>query len=150
MRIRLIVCTFLAFAFSGSCYAADYSAGELQISHPWTRELPPNSVAGATYVTVHNHGATEDRLIAAKTPRAAKAEIHTMLRLGNVIKMQKLDSVGIPSGGEIKLTPGGTHLMLFGLQEPLVAGEHFPLTLQFEKAGEVEVEVVIESSVPTQ
>ncbi|MBX9756541.1 MAG: copper chaperone PCu(A)C, partial [Pseudomonadaceae bacterium] len=58
--------------------------------------------------------------------------------------------VGIPAGGEAKFAPGGNHLMLFGLQKPLVAGERFPLTLEFEKAGKVEVEVVIEASEPDQ
>jgi copper(I)-binding protein len=149
MLNRLFASSLLAFACSSS-FAHDYSAGELQIAHPWSRELPPNAVAGAAYFVVNNQGTTEDRLLSAQTPRATKTEIHTMLQLGEVMKMHKLDSVGIPAGGETKLAPGGTHLMLFGLQKPLVAGERFPLTLQFEKAGKVEVEVVIEAAAPDQ
>jgi periplasmic copper chaperone A len=149
MFIRLFASSLLLFACSSS-FAHDYSAGELQIDHPWSRELPPNAITGAAYLVVHNQGATEDRLLGAQTPRAKQTEIHTMLQLGEVMKMQKLDSVGIPAGGETKLAPGGTHLMLLGLQKPLVAGERFPLTLLFEKAGKVEVEIMIEATAPDQ
>lgn len=149
MFTRLMACSFLLFACASS-FAHDYSVGELQIDHPWSRELPPNAVTGAAYLVVHNQGATEDRLLGAQTSRANKTEIHTMLQLGEVMKMQKLDSVGIPAGGEIKLAPGGTHLMLLGLRQPLVAGERFPLTLQFAKAGKFEVEVMIEATAPDQ
>lgn len=147
MLIRLFASSLLAFACSSS-FAHDYSIGELKIDHPWSRALPPNAAAGAAYFVLHNQGKTADRLLGAQTPRATKTEIHTMLQLGEVMKMQQLDSVGIPAGGEAKFAPGGTHLMLFGLQKPLVAGERFPLTLQFEKAGKVDVEVKIEAIDP--
>lgn len=147
MLIRLLASSLLALVCTNSI-AHEYTAGELQIAHPWSRALPPNAAAGAAYFVVHNQGKTEDRLLGAKTPLATKTEIHTMLHLGEVMKMEKLDSVGIPAGGEVKFAPGGTHLMLFGLQKPLVAGERFPLTLEFEKAGKVDVEVVIEATEP--
>jgi len=147
MRIRFLACSLLAFT-CGSSFAHDYSAGALQIEHPWSRALPPNAVTGAVYLGLHNQGKTADRLLSAQTPQATKTEIHTMLQLGEVMKMQKLDSVGIPASGDTKLAPGGTHLMLFGLHKPLVAGERFPLTLQFEQAGKVEVEVMIEATEP--
>lgn len=149
MLIRLLASSLLVLACSNS-FAHEYTAGELHITHPWSRALPPNAATGAAYFVVHNQGKTEDRLLGAQTPRATKTEIHTMLQLGEVMKMQKLDSVGIPAGGEATFAPGGTHLMLFGLQKPLVAGERFPLTLQFEKAGKVDVEVVIEANEPDQ
>ncbi|RJG11086.1 copper chaperone PCu(A)C [Pseudomonas cavernicola] len=147
MLVRMLTSTLLALVCSAS-FAHEYTAGELHIAHPWARALPPNAPTGAAYFVIHNHGQTEDRLIGAATPRAAKAELHTIVQLGEVMKMQHLDSVGIPVGGEVKFAPGGTHLMLFGLKQPLVAGERFPLTLQFEKAGKVDVEVAIEAEAP--
>ena len=147
MFIRLLASSVLALTCSSS-FAGDYSAGALKIDQPWSRALPPNAAAGAVYLSLHNQGKTADRLLSAQTPQATKTEIHTMLQLGEVMKMQKLDSVGIPAGGDTKLAPGGTHLMLFGLQKPLVAGERFPLTLQFEQAGKVEVDVLIEATEP--
>ncbi len=144
MLVRMLTSTLLALVCSAS-FAHDYTAGELHIAHPWARALPPNAPTGAVYFVIHNTGQTEDRLIGAATPRAAEAGLHTNVQLGEVIKMQHLDSIGIPAGAEVKFAPGGNHLMLFGLKQPLVAGERFPLTLQFEKAGKVEVEVAIET-----
>ncbi len=144
MFARFLAVTALSLTCSLS-FAHEYSTAELKIDHPWSRELPPNAAAGGAYFVVHNHGKTADRLIGVQTPQAAKAEMHTMVQLGEVMKMQQLDSVGIPAGGEAVFAPGGNHVMLFGLKKPLVAGERFPMTLQFEHAGKVEVEVQVEA-----
>ena len=149
MLIRLLGASVLALACSVA-NAHEYSAGQLQIAHPWSRALPPNAVTGAAYFVVHNNGNSEDRLLAISTPQADKAEMHTMVQIGEMMKMQALDSVGIPAGGDAKFAPGGNHVMLFGLHKPLVAGERFPLTLQFEKAGKVAVEVVVEAKDPPE
>lgn len=149
MRIRLVAAVILALVCSAS-FAHEYQAGELHIAHPWSRALPPNAPVGAAYFVVHNSGESEDRLLGAQTPRAEKAELHTHVHMGEVMKMQKIDSLGIPAGGAVTFAPGGNHLMLFGLQQPLVAGERFALTLEFEKAGKVDVEVVIEAEAPAE
>jgi copper(I)-binding protein len=87
-------------------------------------------------------------LVSANSPIAAKAELHTHVMLGEVMKMQQVESVAIPAGGDVKFAPGGNHVMLFGLKKPLVAGEYFPLTLVFEKSGAVDVEVKVEQDAP--
>ena len=110
MFARLLTATALSLACSLS-FAHDYSAAELKIDHPWSRELPPNAAAGGAYFVVHNHGKTADRLVGVQTPQAAKAEIHTMVQLGDVMKMQQLDSVGIPAGGQAVFAPRGNHVM---------------------------------------
>lgn len=144
MFARLLTATALSLVCSLG-FAHDYSTAELKIDHPWSRELPPNAQAGGAYFVVHNLGKSADRLVGVHTPQAAKAEIHTMVQLGEVMKMQQLDSVGIPAEGEAIFAPGGNHIMLFGLKKPLVAGERFPLSLQFERAGTVQVEVQVEA-----
>jgi copper(I)-binding protein len=147
MRLKLAPFVLLAL-FATPSLAHDFQVGELHIDHPWSRALPPTAPNGAAYFVVHNKGSQGDRLLGASTPRAAKAELHTHVHLGDVMKMQKVDSVGVPAAGEARFEPGGNHVMLFGLTQPLVAGERFPLTLQFEKAGKVEVEVAIEAEAP--
>lgn len=149
MRIRLAASAILALLCSVS-FAHEYQAGELHIAHPWSRALPPNAPTGAAYFVVHNNGKSEDRLLGAQTPRAEKAELHSHVHLGEVMRMHRIDSLGIPAGGAVTFAPGGNHLMLFGLKQPLVAGERFALTLEFEKAGKVEVEVVIEAEAPAE
>ena len=127
-------------------FAHDYRAGELTIDHPWARELPPNAPAGAAYFTLKNQGATADRLIGASTPRAQKSELHTHVHQDGLMKMQRIAAVEVPAKGEVAFQPGGNHVMLFGLSQPPKAGEEFPLTLEFEKAGKVEVQVQVESA----
>lgn len=147
--MRLKLASFALLALLGNpVFAHEYQLGELHIEHPWSRALPPNAPAGAAYFVVHNRSAQGDQVIGASTPRAAKAELHTHVHMGEMMKMQKVDSVAVPAGGEARFEPGGNHLMLFGLTQPLVAGERFPLTLEFEKAGKLEVEVAIEAEAP--
>lgn len=144
MLIRTLSLAAL-FACAMPSFAHDYKAGELTIDHPWARELPPNAPAGAAFFTVRNAGAA-DRLIGASTPQAQKSELHTHTHADGMMKMQQVQAVDIPAKGEARFQPGGNHVMLFGMNKPLKAGEQFPLTLEFEKAGKVEVQVKVEGA----
>jgi copper(I)-binding protein len=64
------------------------------------------------------------------------------------MRMREAGPLEVPANGKLTLAPGGLHIMLMGLKKPLAAGSSFPLTLQFEKAGEVKVEVQVESAIP--
>ena len=142
MLARILFSSLLVLSGSAAL-AADYQIGGLTVSDPWSRALPPNAPAGAAYFTVKNNGQAEDRLIGAESAIAGKAELHTHIKAGEMMRMQRVESVAVPASGEAAFAPGGNHVMLIGLQRPLVAGERFPLTLQFEKAGKIEVEVQI-------
>ncbi|MCQ4347215.1 copper chaperone PCu(A)C [Pseudomonas stutzeri] len=126
-------------------FAEEYKVGALTIDQPWSRELPPNAPAGAAYFTLHNQG-DADRLVAASTPRAGHSELHAHLHQDGLMKMVQIPAVEIPAKGAVAFQPGGNHVMLFGLAQPLKAGERFPLTLEFEKAGKVEVQVEVRSA----
>ncbi len=145
--MRILIATLLA-AFCTHAMAHDFKVGELQIDHPWSRALPPNAPAGAAYLVIHNNGTDADKLVSASSPIAAKAELHMHVMLGEVMKMQQIDSVAVPAGGDAVFAPGSNHVMLFGLKQPLVAGEYFPLTLVFEKSGAVDVQVKVEQDTP--
>lgn len=145
--MRLLLAALLT-AFCSLAMAHEFNVGSLNIDHPWSRALPPNAPAGAAYFVIHNSGTDDDSLVSVSSPIASKAEMHTHVMLGEVMKMQQVDSVAVPAGGEAKFAPGGNHVMLFGLKQPLVAGEFFPLTLVFEKSGAVEVEVKVEQDAP--
>lgn len=125
MFARLLSTSLLVFSCS-AVLATEYRVGELQIDTPWSRALPPNAPAGAVYFTVKNGGRMADRLTGADTPNAAKTELHTHLRTGEVMRMQHIDSIEVPAGAEVKLTPGGHHIMIFKPKRPLAAGERFP------------------------
>ncbi len=138
--------------FFGICLVVSSSMAQAQGNHQivienaWSLPLPAVAVNGASYLTIRNHGqddAHADNLIGGYSPIAAQVEIHNMIHSEGQMKMQETDRVGIPAQGTVVFEPGATHIMLKGLTKPLVEGEMFPLTLEFEKAGEVDVMVMI-------
>ena len=123
--------------------AHEFKAGEITIEHPWAR--PAASGNSAAYLELANAGSAPDRLLGASTPVAASAELHTsMIDANGVASMRPVQGVDIPAGGTAKLAAGGLHIMLTQLRQPLQVGQSFPLTLNFEHAGMVTVEVVVE------
>jgi periplasmic copper chaperone A len=108
----------------------------------WARATPPGMTVAAAYLTLSG-GPQADRLLGASTPRAAMAELHVVTESDGMSRMRQTDGVEVPAGGTVTLAPQGTHVMLMGLEEPLVAGQQFPLTLQFAAAGTVTVTVVV-------
>ena len=124
--------------------AADTTIGDLTIAGAFTRATLPNAPVGGAYLTITNSGAADDRLVSASTPAAGMTQIHEMKMDGDVMKMNELpDGLVVPAGQTVKLEPGGYHLMLMKLTGPLVEGTKVPVTLTFEKAGTVEVEVEV-------
>jgi len=123
----------------------DVTAGDIAIGHPWTRAAGANS-NGAGFMTLKNNGAAGDRLISAASPAARVVELHTHIREGDVMRMRPVADIPIPPGQTVHLRPGGLHIMLIGLTEPLRQGATMPLTLRFERAGEVQVTLSVESA----
>lgn len=120
--------------------ADDVKAGDLVISQGWSRATPGGAKVGGGYLTIENKGSAPDRLIAVSGDVAGKIEIHEMAVKDGVMTMRPLDKgLSIEPGKTVKLAPGGYHLMMFDLKGPLKQGEKLPVTLQFEKAGKVQV-----------
>ncbi|UTW06634.1 copper chaperone PCu(A)C [Pseudomonas benzenivorans] len=145
--------TLLLAALLGTSLLAgahEYSAGELHVAHPWSREMPPVAPTAAAYFVVHNRGQQADRLVGVQTPVAGKAEMHEHVHADGLMKMQQVQSVEVPAGGELKFAPMGYHVMLFDLKQQAKEGERFPLTLTFEKAGEIQVDVAVEKEPPAE
>lgn len=140
---RLLILLAATGALAASALAHDYTQGEIHILKPWSRPLPPVSVNGAAYMTLVNKGSTADRLLSVSTPMARKAELHTHTMEGGVMKMRRVETIELVPGKPTVLEPGGVHVMMMGIEKPLVDGGSFPLTLNFEHAGTVEVTVRI-------
>jgi hypothetical protein len=111
----------------------------------WARATPPGAEVAAVYVTIQG-SATADRLTSASTARAAMTHLHTVDESSGVAKMRPIDGIEIPAGKTVALAPKGHHLMLMGIDRPFVAGEHFPLTLHFDRGGDRVVEVQVRSA----
>ncbi|WP_347928786.1 copper chaperone PCu(A)C [Pseudomonas helvetica] len=149
MLKKLIV---LAALLLPACFANahEYKAGELEIAHPWSQELPPNAPTVAAYFVIHNNGKTADRLLSVASPIAGIAELHEHVMQGDLMKMQQVPSVEIPAGDDITFAPMAYHVMLLELKDRslLRDGKRFPLTLHFEKSGDVTVEVAVQKQPP--
>jgi iron complex outermembrane receptor protein len=123
----------------------EYAIGSIRVDHPWARPAPAGLVMGVAYFTLENRGGTDDALVAASTPAATRVEFHQTTLADGMARMRPLEQVALPAGKTVKVEPGGIHLMLVQLKQPLVAGVPVPLTLEFREAGKVEVQLSIEN-----
>lgn len=140
-KIALAVAAILALGVQGT--PAPAQSTKIEVTDAWARPSIGQSRNGAAYMTLTNRGAEPDRLVAASTPAAGKAELHTTVRDGEVLRMREVSAVDLKPGEAVTFGPGGLHVMLFDVRAPLEAGEQFPLTLRFEKAGEQQVTVSV-------
>lgn len=135
-----------AFVLIGGVAAAEtYSAGGLQIGNPWTRATPKGSTVTAGYLTITNKGTQADRLIGGSAVPASRFEVHDTVIENGVGRMRQLTSLEIKPGETVTLKPGGMHVMLMGLKQPLSKGQKVKGTLVFEKAGTVAVEFTVQA-----
>jgi copper(I)-binding protein len=144
-----IVLTLTALVFVGlTVWAADQAG--INISDAWARPTIGKSTISAAYLTVSNGGSESDLLKSASSPKAGSIEMHETSMTGDgVMQMRKVENgVQVPAGGSISFSPGGMHLMLIDLREPLEAGGTVPLTLAFERAGQVDVSLPIRTAAP--
>ena len=123
--------------------------GDLAFSDPWAR--PDGKVPGQAggYFTVGNTGTESDRLTGATSPKVGKIEIHAITVVGPDIQMKPRENgLAVPSGYTTTLKPRGYHLLLQGLTAPLTAGERLPVTLTFDKAGEITLDLIVREPGP--
>jgi copper(I)-binding protein len=139
----------LALCFVGIAASAhDYRAGDLKIAHPWARMTVPGQPSGGAYLKLQNTGSVPERLLGGSTVAAERLELHSMSMDGNVMKMREVQAIDVAPGQTVELSPGQLHIMLIGLKAPLKAGDKVPVTLKFEKAGDVKIELMVEAIAP--
>ena len=129
---------------AGPAVAADYKIGSLDITQPWARATPKGASTGAAYMTVTNTGSTAARLSCASTTAAATCQIHEMAMNNGVMRMRPVEGgLQVKPGQTVTLKPGGYHIMLEGLKDPLKAGEKVEATLTSSDGASVKVEFPI-------
>ncbi|MEO8936612.1 MAG: copper chaperone PCu(A)C [Burkholderiaceae bacterium] len=120
--------------------------GDIGIEHPYSVPTPAGATTGAAYIKeLSNKGKTDDKLVSASSPLADHVELHTMSMDGDIMRMRAVPGIPLPAGGHVDMAPGnGYHLMMIGIKQPFKVGDKIPLTLKFEKAGTVDVEVHVQ------
>ncbi|MCF3630441.1 copper chaperone PCu(A)C [Thalassospiraceae bacterium LMO-SO8] len=131
----------LVWAHDAKSHEATAQHG-ITVTGAWARPTIAKMRISAAYFQAAIAGG-EDKLIAAKTANAEKAELHRHVMENGVAKMRPVDSVAVAPGQPAVFQPGGYHVMIMGLKGPLNEGDSFPLTLTFEKAGNVTVNVMV-------
>ena len=143
--LALTCAALLAILSSTPTRADEVKAGDLVITQAWTRATPGGARIGGGYLTIENKGTTPDRLIGGSADVAGKVAVHEMAMNNGVMTMRPLDKgLKIDPGQTVKLAPGGYHLMMFDLKSPLKQGDKIPVTLEFEKAGKVQLSLDVE------
>ncbi|MGL6260143.1 copper chaperone PCu(A)C [Vibrio sp. WXL103] len=110
---------------------ASHAETELMINDPYVRATPPNITTSAVFAHLHNHADSPVTIVSATTPAAGSVELHTVETEGDVMKMRQVDQLVVPANQHLLLKPGGLHIMLFDLSQPLVEGESINLELTF-------------------
>ena len=112
---------------------------QIEIENAWARATPPGAKTAAGYMTIRNKSSSPDHLIRAASPLAARVETHVHLHDGDVMRMRQVKGYDIPANGSLELKPGIAHLMFVDIKRPFKEGEKIPVTLRFERAGEMTV-----------
>jgi copper(I)-binding protein len=124
----------------GPAGSATFKLGDLTVTSPWTRATPGGAKIAGGYLKITNNGASADRFTGAKSDTADRVEIHEMSMSDGVMKMRPLpNGVEVKPGETVELKSGGYHLMFMDLKQPLKQGDTLKATLQFEKAGTLDV-----------
>ncbi len=140
MKNRLFAAAAVSF------FALPAFAGDIQVHDPFARVSSIMAQSGAAFMTIENHGATDDRLIAARSDVAQRVELHTHVEddQGVMRMLEVVEGFAIPAGGNHALDRGGDHVMFLGLTRQLAHGDVVALTLVFEHAGEIALDVPVD------
>ncbi|BAO45550.1 copper chaperone PCu(A)C [Thiolapillus brandeum] len=128
---------FISPVFAGS------AADDMEVTAPWAREVPPGLTTSAGFLTLHNKGNKEHKLVAAESPATGMVELHTHINDNGVMRMRPVENIPVAPGGTTKLQPGGYHLMLMMLKKPLKSGDKMPITLEFEDGSRKEIQAEV-------
>jgi copper(I)-binding protein len=139
MRLSIAAAALVASALSVGAWA------QVSVSSPWVRGTVQGQTATGVFMDLKS--AEGAALVAAESPVAGTVEIHEMRMEGNVMRMRAIPKLDLPAGQTVHLKPGGYHVMLMDLKQPLKKGETVPLRLKFQgkdgKAQEVEIKAEV-------
>lgn len=143
--IRTVAAAVMLFllACAGAAAGDGMKSGGISVVEPYAFASIGKVPNGAGFLAIRNEGNQDDVLIGVTSDFARRNELHTHLHQNGRMMMRPVERIEIPAGATVKLEPGGDHIMLMGLDGPLKAGERRNLTLVFEKAGELAIELII-------
>lgn len=121
------------------------AADTVQVTDAWARATVPGQKVAGAYMQIVS--AVDARLVGVASPVAGSAEVHWMTMEGGTMRMRAIDALELPAGKVVDLAPGGYHIMLFRLKQPLIAGERVALTLELETVAGGKLQVPISAEI---
>lgn len=121
------------------------AADGVQVTEAWARATVPGQKVAGAYMQIKS--AMDARLVGVASPVAGSAEVHWMKMEDGTMRMRAIDALDLPAGKAVELAPGGYHIMLFQLKQPLVAGERVALTLEFETSAGEKLQVPVSAEI---
>ncbi len=140
-----VLAALAAFAVIACSPASDAQSARaaIVVEDPWAAATNPGATVAGGYVTLRNPRATPDRLISASSPRADRVELHEMSMDGGMMRMRPVTGIDVPAGASATLRPGGLHIMFINIDEQFQDGQRVPVTLTFERAGNIHTVFVV-------
>ncbi len=133
----------LSLVLPATLVAGFAAAAGMKLESAWARSSPPGAQVAAVYLRIDNTGGKSDRLLTIRSDVAASAEVHRTTVVEGIARMRPVSTLHVGTNEVVAFEPGGLHIMLFGLKQPLVAGQTFELKMQFEMAGTLQVKVQV-------
>ena len=143
MHRRFIVALALITALTVTACGAGPNGPQVSVEDAWARPVPAAGGVGAVFMRLVNAGGEADQLLSGDTPIAGSVEVHKTTMEEGIMKMEHIPGLEIPPNGEVLLKPGDYHVMLIDVGHPLAPGDTLPITLRFEKSGEMKVDVEV-------
>ena len=125
--------------------AALPALAQVTVGEPWVRATVAAQKATGAFMTLTSVQPT--KLVGVSSPAAGTVEVHEMKMENDMMRMRQMPALDLPAGQAVKLAPGGYHLMLLDLKQPLKEGDKIPLTLEFEDAKKVRSKLVVDAPV---
>ncbi len=135
----------LAAALTAIALPLPTLAGEadLSIVGSYVRMVPPGTPNSAAFMTISNGSSSDRKLVKAESPVAKRSELHTHLNDQGMMRMRQVEAIEIKAAAQTELKPGGYHIMLFELQQPLQEGDSVALTLRFDDGSTKEIDAPV-------
>jgi copper(I)-binding protein len=133
----------LSLSLPAALAAGFAAAAGMQLDAAWARSSPPGAQVASVYLRIDNTGGKSDRLLTLRSDVATSAEVHRTTVVEGVARMRPVSTLHIGANEVVAFEPGGLHIMHFGLKQPLIAGQTFPVELGFELSGKQQVTVKV-------
>lgn len=144
--MKFAVSLLVAALALASPAAAQEAPGGIVVKQAWSRATSAGARVAVGYFTVANTSKEADRLLSVASPLAERVEIHESSIVDGIARMRPVDAIPVAPAATVTLKPGGLHLMLLQPRSKLAPGDKLPVTLTFEKAGQVAVDLVVQTA----